>query len=65
METRNIHQTAVEWLAEIYNLIDTVEYEQAKELEKQQIISACEYADPNHDGIGEYYYQKTFNNESK
>ena len=29
-------KTAVEWLAEQYNLVDTAEYEQAKEMEKQQ-----------------------------
>jgi hypothetical protein len=31
-----MEQTAVEWLAEQYNIVDTAEYEQAKEMEKQQ-----------------------------
>ena len=29
-------KTAVEWLAEQYNLVDTAEYEQAKEMEQEQ-----------------------------
>jgi hypothetical protein len=29
-------KTAVEWLAEQYNLVGTAEYEQAKEMENQQ-----------------------------
>ena len=29
-------KTAVEWLAEQYNLVDTAEYAQAKEMEKKQ-----------------------------
>jgi hypothetical protein len=72
-------KTAVEWLEEQITYDDfgkrwtlcrddtdiTDLIEKAKEIEKQQIISACEYADPNHDGIGEYYYQKTFTNESQ
>jgi hypothetical protein len=59
-------QTAVEWLEE--KLIDAglqftkgkaLEIEQAKEMEKQQIIDACNYA--SFEEIGEYYYNETFN----
>ena len=59
-------QTAVEWLYnEIKHIIpnDYVrKFEQAKEIEKQQIIDAY-YYDPNCDAIkddGEQYYNETF-----
>ena len=35
-----MEQTAVEWLAEQYNLVGTAEYEQAKEMFEEQIIEA-------------------------
>ena len=35
-------QTAVEWLAEQYNLVGTAEYEQAKEMEEQNTIEILE-----------------------
>ena len=60
-------KTSVEWLEkEIkkFNTVITTDYllmliEQAKEMEKQQIIDACNYADFQE--IGEYYYKETFN----
>jgi len=68
----NKQQTAVEWLVEqmIYKLGIRIEnttdgcelFEQAKEMEKEQIIDAY-YYDPNCDEIkddGEQYYNETF-----
>jgi len=62
-------KTAVEWLSENYlPLKRGIElghehtlkvFNQAKEIEKQQIITACNYG---HFGeLGEQYYNKTFN----
>ena len=57
-------QTAVEWL-ELHLFIDDNWkriFEQAKEMEKEQIIEAY-YYDPNSNEIkddGEEYYKKTF-----
>jgi len=63
--------TAVEWLAEQYNLVDTAEYEQAKEMEKQQIKNAYgdgietmrkSFSVSSHIPKGaEEYYNETFN----
>ena len=62
-------QTAVEWLVEQFNLQAYIPHiEQAKEMEKQQIIDA------NRDGVdmvidnapfitGEQYYNETFKNK--
>jgi hypothetical protein len=60
-------KTAVEWLAEKYNLVDTEEYKQAKELEKQQITKAFDdgfkdnsrFENPNYRD-SEQYYEQTF-----
>jgi hypothetical protein len=60
-------QTAVEWLEE--KLIDAglqftkgeaLEIEQAKEMEKQQIIDACDIDKRSYDNA-EQYYNETFN----
>jgi hypothetical protein len=65
-------QTAVEWLEKIcndrgYHLMSEY-FEQAKEMEKQQIIKAYEtametdiYNEPLK--IGKYYYNETFKSE--
>jgi hypothetical protein len=50
-------QTAVEWLAEQYNLVGTAEYEQAKEMERQQIMEAYDKISMN---TAEQYYNETF-----
>ena len=68
-------QTAVEWLVEqmIYQMDIRIEnttigcelFEQAKTMEKEQIIDAY-YYDPNCDEIkddGETYYNETFKSE--
>ena len=65
-------QTAVEFLVELlnnlnddFNLAFKDEIEQAKEMEKQQIIDAYEtaYMDGYYDigKLGEQYYSETFN----
>lgn len=65
--------TAVEWLVSQLNkqgfaqVVTDEEIEQAKEIEKQQIIDAY-YYDPNCDAIkddGEQYYNETFKNTNK
>jgi hypothetical protein len=60
-------QTAAEWLKEIYDscnnyekFIANIDWEQAKEMEKQQIIDAYESLEHRH---GENYYNKTFKSE--
>lgn len=64
-------QTAVEWLAEQYNLVGTAEHEQAKKMEKQQIIDACNLQRNDYKGMptynksGEQYYNETFNKPSQ
>ena len=57
-------QTAAEWLKEIYDscnnyekFIANIDWEQAKEMEKQQIIDAYESLEHRH---GENYYNETF-----
>ena len=63
-------QTAVEWLEEQmlnqdWYTYKSLEYiEQAKEIEKQQIIDACnqiEVIGLDHELAGEKYYNETFN----
>jgi hypothetical protein len=62
-------QTAVEWLIEqIRNekYIEDVDFEQAKEMEKQQIIDACNLQRNDYKGMptynksGEQYYNETY-----
>jgi hypothetical protein len=64
-------QTAVEWLVEQLSNYDSKmielfnkEIEQAKEMEKQQIIDACnqiEVIGLDHELPGKKYYNQTFN----
>jgi hypothetical protein len=65
-----MEKTSIEWLAEQlltkYRLkIDNYqEFKQAKEMEKQQIINACDYGKKYHetfDYSAEQYYNETFN----
>ncbi|MFN5251337.1 MAG: hypothetical protein ACK5DE_09825 [Bacteroidota bacterium] len=70
--TNNKQQTAVEWLIKIYlqtNKIDNFDIEQAKAMEKQHIVDACnqtEFEDIDGMGIhetitkGEQYYKETY-----
>jgi hypothetical protein len=56
-------KTAVEWIAEQYNLVDTAEYAQAKEMEKEQIIDAYAqgFIESERMDKGAYqYYNETF-----
>jgi hypothetical protein len=57
-------QTAVEWLHEIAKQRepDKFDWEQAKEMEKEQIVNAyndCEWTGDHEDG--EDYYNRTYN----
>ena len=62
-------KTAVEWLIEIFNITNvklshhTLIIEQAKEMEKEQIIDAYE---PSHISMmtAEQYYNETFNKKT-
>ena len=64
-------QTAVEWLVEeIHKNIEFIPVsmqEQAKEMEKEQIIDAFDEGNPNGFIIkcGEQYYNETYKNETK
>ena len=66
MESKMKEKTAVEWLVKIYlqkGVIDYFDIEQAKEMEKQQIIDANE--DYSSNGLGEFltgeqYYNETY-----
>jgi hypothetical protein len=68
-----MEQTAVEWLSEQINGLDTAvslnyfkqKVEQAKEMEKQQIIDAYREAITNgfYDEDAEQYYNETFKSE--
>ena len=55
-------KTAVEWLFEQLDVVDSsimfVHFEQAKEIEKQQIIDAVEWNYKSN--MGEVYYNATF-----
>lgn len=57
-------QTAVEWLEEIYLTIGidrNVHFNQAKEMEKQQIVNAVDgFPLQNRHLDGEQYYNETF-----
>jgi hypothetical protein len=59
-------QTAVEWLAEqmLYPEFANPYIEQAKEMEKQQIIKAWKAGDGQHDKVAdklaEQWYEKTY-----
>ena len=60
-------QTAVEWLVEQFDLemqddFHLTKINQAKEMEKQQIIDACKYGNNFEQGdlICHVYYDKTF-----
>jgi hypothetical protein len=60
-------QTAIEWLR-YKMLIECIEasdmlFEQAKEMEKQQIIEAYEYTAAGTSHYGEMYYNETFKSE--
>ena len=61
--------SAVEWLFEqIVNRTDRIyflkELEQAKEMEKEQIIDAyMKWYDGINDNVGEQYYNETFKSE--
>ena len=62
-------QTAVEWFAEKIghnSLMGLIEYnelfEQAKEMEKEQIMDAFN-GEPHCDGDGDRYYNETFKSE--
>jgi len=59
-------KTAVEWLIEQLD-IDLIDndwaIEQAKEMEKQQVIESCmKWYDGSNDNAGEQYYNETFKN---
>ena len=61
-------QTAVEWLVEQWPILESQIppriLDQAKEMEKQQIIDACnqiEVIGLDHELPGEKYYNETFN----
>ena len=65
-------QTAVEWLVKIYlqtNKIDNFDIDQAKAMEKEQIIDACNLQRNDYRGMptynksGEQYYNETFKSE--
>jgi hypothetical protein len=62
--------TAIEWLEDNLNLnlyteedfkIKNEIFEQAKEIEKQQIIDAFDVACEDENRIGQEYYNQTFN----
>ena len=58
-------QTAVEWLQVQLNengKLSAVDFYQAKAMEKQQIIDACNYGD--FEELGEQYYNETFNTKT-
>lgn len=62
--------TAIEWLySKMYEhkgIIKIEEFEQAKEMEKQQIIDAwCDALDIKSSKYAEQYYQETFKNTEK
>ena len=58
-------QTAVEWLFEQYvnkSIITLEDIEQAKEMEKEQIIDACKQCSYSYEEA-EQYYNETFKSE--
>lgn len=54
-------KTSIDWFAEQYNLVGTAEYEQAKEMFKQQVIRAFETGDFENTEVytAEQYYNET------
>lgn len=65
-------QTAVEWLKEIYDscntyekFISNIDWEQAKAMEKEQIIDAWEngWAEESNTNKAKQYYNETFKSE--
>jgi hypothetical protein len=68
MEKESNKQTAVEWVLQYLNNVKPNEFcsiekikellEQAKQMEKEQIIDACNYGDFLE--LGEQYYAKTY-----
>ena len=62
----NKKQTAVDWLAEqmLWNEFHCPYLDQAKEMEKQQIIKAVDsnfsYDDNGYPTLGEQYYKETY-----
>lgn len=60
-------QTAVEWLAEVtakIGYISTDILEQAKQMEKKQIINAYTNGSPEFFDMAEEYYNETYKNET-
>ncbi len=58
-------QTAVEWLKKEYELsgfLTDSDFEQAKEMEKEQIIDACKQCSYSYEEA-EQYYNETFKSE--
>ena len=58
-------QTAVEWLFEQYvnkSIITLEDIEQAKQMEKEQIIDACKQCSYSYEEA-EQYYNETFKSE--
>ncbi len=57
-------KTAIDWFAEQYNLVGTVEYEQAKEMFKEQIKEAYYQGDSDvwdkNRREAEQYYNETY-----
>ena len=60
-------QTAVEWLVDKLEIFATEEemniIQQAKEMEKEQIIEACMYEFADDYDSAEEYYEETFKSE--
>ena len=68
--SNNKQQTAVEWLQVQLNengKLSAVDFYQAKEMEKEQIIDACNLqrndykGQPTYNKSGEQYYNETYN----
>ena len=63
-------KTAVEWLIEMFNITNvklshhTLIIEQAKEMEKEQIIDAYDKNKMGRVDYGEQYYNETFNKKT-
>ena len=58
-------QTAVEWLQEQYyeseGKLKRQDFEQAKVMEKEQIVDAFDTGTTDEDRIGKEYYNETYN----
>lgn len=61
-------QTAVQWLLEIFwgneGMLTTKQLEQAKEMEKEQIIDAFDTGTMDDNLIGNEYYNETYNKQT-